>query len=67
MIIFDWPHFADVPADPPRMLTCYGDLASILIEKIEGLTVLVGQSIGEVVATIVAKRRPDLDTLLCWQ
>lgn len=59
-VIFDWPGFGDVPADADKELGCYDDLATLVIERLEGPTVLVGQSMGGVVATMVAKRRPDL-------
>ena len=51
-VIFDWPGFGDVPADANRELGCFDDLATLVIEQLEGPTVLVGQSMGAVVATM---------------
>jgi poly(3-hydroxyoctanoate) depolymerase len=59
-VTFDWPGFGDVPADPARALGCYDDLATMVIEQLTGPTVVIGQSMGGVVAAMVAKRRPDL-------
>lgn len=59
-MIIDWPGFGDVPADPNRKLVCYDDLATMVIEQLDEPTVLAGQSMGGVVATMVTKRRPDL-------
>ena len=59
-VIFEWPGFGDVPPDPSRELGSYDDLATLVIERLEGPTALVGQSMGGVVASMVASRRPDL-------
>jgi pimeloyl-ACP methyl ester carboxylesterase len=59
-LTFDWPGFGDVPADANRELSSYDDLATLVIEQLEKPTVLVSQSMGGVVAAMVAKRRPDL-------
>jgi poly(3-hydroxyoctanoate) depolymerase len=59
-LIIDWPGFGGVPADPRRKLSSFDDLATMVIEQLDGPTVVVGQSMGGVVATMVTKRRPDL-------
>ena len=57
---FDWPGFGDVPLHPHRQLACFDDLATMVIERLTEPTVLVGQSMGGVVAAMVVQRRPDL-------
>ena len=59
-LVLDWPGFGDVPADPRRNPRCYDDLATMVIDRLPGPSVLLGQSMGGVVATMVANRRPDL-------
>lgn len=56
----DWPGFGAVPANPS--VASYADLADLTIARLErlGPSMLVGQSMGGVVATMVAGRRPDL-------
>jgi pimeloyl-ACP methyl ester carboxylesterase len=57
-LTFDWPGLGGVVADPK--VQSFEDLATYVIERLTGPTVLVAQSMGGVVATMVAKRRPDL-------
>jgi poly(3-hydroxyoctanoate) depolymerase len=57
-VLFDWPGFGPVPGDPT--VAGYDDLASLVIERLTGPTVLVAQSMGGVVAVKVVQRRPDL-------
>lgn len=57
-VFLDWPGFADMPADPA--VASYDDLASLVVARLTGPTVLVAQSMGGVVAVRVAQRRPDL-------
>ncbi len=59
-VMFDWPGFGDVPAEIHRQPASYDDLATIVIERLDGPAVVVAQSMGGVVAAMVAQRRPDL-------
>jgi pimeloyl-ACP methyl ester carboxylesterase len=57
-LIFAWPGFGDEPPDPAiRRLS---DLATLCIERLDGPTDLVAQSMGGVIALQVALARPDL-------
>ena len=55
--MLDWPGFGPVP--PDAGVTSYDDLASMVIDRLERPSVLVAQSMGGVVATMAAARRPD--------
>lgn len=57
-ISIDWPGFGDVPAD--SRIKSYTDLANLAIEQLSGPTVLVAQSMGGFVATLIWQQRPDL-------
>ncbi len=57
-VTFDWPGLGGVAAHPN--VTSLDDLATRVIDRLTGPTVLVAQSMGGVVATMVAERRPDL-------
>ncbi len=57
-VFFDWPGFGGIESDPS--VSSFNDLASLVIEQLDGPTVVVGQSMGGVVAALVAARRPDL-------
>lgn len=58
VISFDWPGFGGLPGD--ATVGSYDDLATLVIAQLTEPTVLVAQSMGGVVAALVAGRRPDL-------
>lgn len=58
----DWPGLGTAPADD--RLGSFDDLTEWTIERLDGPSVLVAQSMGGVVAVNVALRRPDLVTHL---
>jgi pimeloyl-ACP methyl ester carboxylesterase len=56
-VLFDWPGLGEVPADP--RVQSFDDLASLVLARIEAPVDLVAQSMGGVVALLVALRRPE--------
>ena len=57
-VLFDWPGLGDMPSDP--RVQSFGDLAQLVLDRLDSPTSLVAQSLGGVVAMQVALARPDL-------
>jgi pimeloyl-ACP methyl ester carboxylesterase len=57
-LLFDWPGFSDVPED--THVRSLSDLVDLVLARIDAPVDLVAQSLGGVVATHLALRRPDL-------
>jgi pimeloyl-ACP methyl ester carboxylesterase len=57
-----WPGFGDTPANPN--ITCLEHLAALALSEIDGPTALVAQSMGGVVAVLLALEHPELITHL---
>jgi pimeloyl-ACP methyl ester carboxylesterase len=57
-VLFDWPGLGDVPADSD--VQSFDDLASLVLATIQTPVDLVAQSMGGLVALLVALRRPEL-------
>jgi poly(3-hydroxyoctanoate) depolymerase len=57
-VAIDWPGFGDV--EPNALINSFEDLTQLVVAQLSGPTVLVAQSMGGYVATMVAHRRPDL-------
>lgn len=57
-----WPGFGNTPADPA--VTCFDDLVSIVVRKINRQTTLIAQSMGCVVAMRATLERSELVTHL---
>jgi pimeloyl-ACP methyl ester carboxylesterase len=55
--LFDWPGLGDVPADP--LVQSFDDLASLVLSQVDAPVDLVAQSMGGVVALLMALRRPE--------
>lgn len=60
--LFDYPGFGGLAPDPS--FGSYDDLARHVIGRLPGPSAVIGQSMGGVVAVLVAARRPDLVTHL---
>lgn len=54
----DWPGLGGTAADPA--VDGYDDLADLVLERLSGASVLVGQSMGGYVAVLAALRAPEL-------
>jgi pimeloyl-ACP methyl ester carboxylesterase len=60
--LLGWPGFGSIPADPN--IQGIEDLVASIIAELDQPTALIAQSMGGVVAMLVALRRPELITHL---
>jgi pimeloyl-ACP methyl ester carboxylesterase len=61
-IHFAWPGFSGIPADPN--VTCIDDLVAKVIAQLDQPSAIIAQSMGGVVAILVALQKPELVTHL---